>query len=432
MRGPRRPRLGRRQWIIALVVTPPALWAVVLIFCPMGWARRAIERRVEEVSGCPTSLSKVRIGPFGGIRLEGLTVLAPDNSRDAPRDSKATPWFEAEAIDIDLSLGQLLLGRAEPSRVEVRTPVLRLVRGGDGKFAPAFLLRNSRPARLPGSGSSDDDEDEGPIAFRLVGGRLIFVDAEVATTIAIEDLTASGTWLASTLEVDDLRGTLNGGHFAMAMEVERGATPAFSGQMEARGVHLGQELGLLTYLVPYLAGVSERMEGRLDLDLELKGQGATGEAIRDSLSGRGMIRIDPIRLEGSSLLVDLARVLPVTQYGRVGTFRSDFQIGDRRVVSQKLQLNLGGTPIILTGASAFDGRIQYQLDTGPLAGKLGPEAVALLGEAGLKPEDLLNLRVSGTADRPVMQMGGLTFDARDEGRSRLEELARRLKQRLLR
>jgi hypothetical protein len=380
------------------------------------------------MTGCPTALAGLRFGPLGGLQLVGLAVREPGGVGDG-----SIPWVEAGAIDIDLNLADLLLGRVEPRRVEVRDLELRLSRGRDGTFAPWFLLRNADPPRLPGQGADDEEDDlHGPIAFRLVRGRVVYHDVGLATTIEVDGLDGSGTWWPSVVEVDDLRGTLNGGSFAMAVELERGPTPAFAGQLEARGVHLGREMGLLCYCVPYLAGVSETLEGRLDLDLELKGQGDSGPALRDSIAGRGRVKVDPIRLEGSSLLVDLARVLPATQYGKVGTLRSDFLIADRKVVSRRIQLDLGGTPIVLDGASGFDGRIAYRLDTGPLARKLGPEALALLGEAGLKPEDLLDLKVMGTTDRPVVLLGDQAIDARDEGRARLEEFARRLRDRLLR
>ncbi|WP_169972673.1 AsmA family protein [Tautonia rosea] len=428
MRGPRRLRLGRR-WLIALVLAPPLFWTAVLTIVPTDWARRAIEDRVQRITGCPARLEHVRFGPLGGIYLRDLSILEPGG---AP-DESTTPWVEAGSVRVDLSLGALLVGRGEPSRVDVCDLSLRLSRDRDGNFPPWLLLQNAEPADL----SVVNDEEggtkaHGPIAFRLSRGRIVFVDAQVATTVAIDDLKCSGTWWPSVVEVEDLRGTLNGGTFALAAEIERGPSPAFMGQLQAQGVQLGSNLGLMTYLVPYLAGASEQLDGKLDLDLELKGQGASGPEIRDSLSGRGMVKIDPIRLEGSSLLIDLARVLPVTQYGKVGSLRSEFSIDDRRILSRKIQLNLGGTPIVLSGGSAFDGRIHYQLDTSPLAGKVGPDMLALLADAGLSPEDLLDLKITGSIDQPQVQLGRVTIDARQDGRSTIEAITRRLRDRLRR
>ncbi|MEW4570456.1 AsmA-like C-terminal region-containing protein [Tautonia sp. JC769] len=428
MRGPRRRLLGRR-WLIALVVAPPLFWTAVLTFVPTDWARRAIEDRVERITGCPARLEHVRFGPLGGIHLSGLAILEPGQSAD----ERTAPWVEAGSVRVDLSLGALLVGRGEPSRVDVGDLSLRLARDRDGQFPPWLFLQNAEPPELsviddPAGGS----QTRGPISFRLARGRIVYVDAQVATTVAIDDLKCSGTWWPSVVEIDDLRGTLNGGTFALAAEIERGPAPAFMGHLEARGVQVGSNLGLLTYLVPYLAGTSEQLDGKLDLDLELKGQGSTGGEIRDSLSGRGMVQIDPIRLEGSSLLIDLARIMPVTQYGKVGSLRSEFSIDDRRILSRKIQLNLGGTPIVLAGGSAFDGRIHYQLDTSPLAGKIGPDMLALLADAGLSPEDLLDLKITGSIDQPQVHVGRVTINARQDGRSTLDAITRRIRERLRR
>lgn len=428
MRGLRRRRAGGRR-LIALVLAPPLFWTVVLLFLPTDWARRAIEDRARRLTGCPVSLQGVRFGPLGGVHLDGLAILEPGGVAE----DGAPAWVEASRVRVDLSLAALLVGKGEPSRVDVRDLTIRLSRDRDGKFPPWILLSNADPVSLDDpKGLNGGRSTPGPIAYRLTGGRILFVDAQMATTVDVEDLSCSGTWWPSVVEIDELRGTLNGGDFAMAAEIERGPTPAFAGQIEARGVHLGRHLGLLTYLVPYLAGADEQLEGRLDLDLELQGQGATGAEIRDSLAGRGMVKIDPIRLEGSNLLIDLARVLPVTQFGKVGSLRGEFAIEDRKFLSRKLQLNLGGTPIVLTGGSTFDGRIHYQLDTAPLAGKVGPDVLALLAEAGLKPEDLLDLKITGTTDRPQVQVGRVSFDARQEGRSTFDAFTRRLRDRIRR
>ena len=143
-----------------------------------------------------------------------------------------------------------------------------------------------------------------------------------------------------------------------------------------------------------------QLEGRLDLDLELKGHGPSLDDLRDSLAGRGTLRVDPIRLDGSSLLVDLARVLPVTDYGRVGSLRTDFTVQQRQVISRELTVRVGGTPIVLNGGAGFDGWIDYRVDCSPFAGQLGPEGFAVLAELGLQPDDLLDLRVRGTIAEP--------------------------------
>ena len=426
MRGPRCLRWGRRR-LLALLLAPPTVWVALVMLCPTGWARRAVERQIEARTGCPSRLDRLTIGLLGGVRLEGVRIDEP-----GPGPSPI-PWVDAGAIGLDLDYGALLSGRFAPRRVVVEDLDLRIARGPDGRFAAAHLLRHAEGGRDASMlGDDGTREGPGPIAFTLERGRLRYIDAATGTSILVEGVQAHGDWLPASVDLRELRGTLNGGTFALAAEIERGETPGFAGQLEARGVRLGRGMGVLRYLVPYLAGASDHLEGRLDLDLELEGWGASGTSFRDSMVGRGTFRIDPIRLDGSMLLIDLARVLPVTKYGRVGALRGDFFIRDRRVSSREIRLDVGGMPLILAGGSGFDGRIAYQLDCAQLASKAGAEVEVVMAEVGLRPEDLLNVRIGGTTDRPTVRLGGLSIDAREDGRGFLDDFARRLRAKLLR
>lgn len=417
MRGPRR---RPRRRLIGLLLIPPVVWALVLMFLPTGWARRLIERRVEQVSGCPTQLKGLRIGPLGGVHLLGLAVREPEGNAEAP------PWIEAESVRVDLRLADLLVGNVEPHRVTVRGLRLRLVRRDDGCFAPFHLLCQADAAR-PAIGGRTDDDEAGPIAFRLDGGKVTYIDPEDETILTVDALNCWGTWWPAVVELDALTGALNGGRLALAGEVERGPAPAFAAQFRARGVHLGSQMGLLRYLVPFLAGVDRQLEGRLDLDLELKGHGPSRDDLRDSLVGRGSLRVDPIRLDGSSLLVDLARVLPVTGYGRVGSLHTDFTVQHRKVLSRELTVKAGGTPIVLKGGAGFNGWVDYRVDCSSFAGQFGPEGFAVLAELGLRPDDLLDLRVRGTIARPRVLAGGLAIGSGTGDTVSFEELARRIR-----
>ena len=427
MRGPRCPRWGRRR-LLALLLAPPTAWVALVMLCPTGWARRAVERQIEARTGCPSRVDRLSIGLFGGVRLEGVRIDEPGPS------PSPIPWVVAGAIGLDLDFGALLSGRIAPSRVAVEDLDLRIARGPDGTFAASYLLRHAEGQRRPASMLDDDgfEAEPGPIGFTLDRGRLRYIDAASGTSVLVEDVRARGDWLPASVELRELRGELNGGSFAMAAEIERGESPGFSGQLEGRGIRLGRGMGMLRYLVPYLAGASDHLEGRLDLDLELEGWGPSGSRFRDSMVGRGTFRIDPIRLDGSMLLIDLARVLPVTKYGRVGALRGDFFIRDRRVSSREIRLDVGGMPLILAGGAGFDGRIGYELDCARLASKAGAEVEVVMAEVGLRPEDLLNVRIEGTTDRPTVRLGGLSIDAREDGQGFLDDFARRLRSKLLR
>ena len=121
MKGPRRRCRGR---LIGVLIVPPLFWAAVLTLVPTEWARQRVAHRLGEVSGCPVRLGSLRFGAFGGVWLEGLELGEPSGAGPAG----AEPWLAARAVRIDLSLAMLLVGRLEPSRIELRGLDLRLHR----------------------------------------------------------------------------------------------------------------------------------------------------------------------------------------------------------------------------------------------------------------------------------------------------------------
>jgi len=427
MRGPKRRR-GRR--ILGLLLLPPAFWAAVLFLMPTDWARRRIERELAAITGAEVRLQALRIGPLGGIRLNGLTIADPEAAEGPGR------WFEAETIRIDLSLAELIVGRTRPRRVEADGLTLRLIVEEDGRFAPADALRRSdSDSGAEGAETetfSDVRADDEPIDFQIERGRIVYVDQPNATAVSVADVVCRGTWWPVVLEVKELRGTTGEGTVALAFEVERGPQPAFAARIAAEGVRLNGRAGALRYFVPYLAGTEERLDGRLRLDLELKGHGASGDALRDSITGRGVVAIDPIRLDGSRLLSDLAHLVPAAEATRVGALWGEFQIERRLVWATKLTLKLADAPIVLSGCTHFDGRLHYRLHPAPLAGRFGPDGLELLAQLGLELEDLLDMRIQGSMQAPRLTVAGRSFENRAEAQEALEALSRRLRSRILR
>jgi len=58
----------------------------------------------------------------------------------------------------------------------------------------------------------------------------------------------------------------------------------------------------LAYLVPVLAGAPASVDGKLALDLYLRGEGASRAALRRSVVGQGKVTLDRSELDGSRLL----------------------------------------------------------------------------------------------------------------------------------
>src|SRR4051812_44679100 len=114
----KRPRMGRIRWLIGFALAPPALWALILSLVPTEWAKERLVTRLRQSTGRSAGLGAVRLGVFGGVRLDDLEIGEPDPNEP--------PWLHADTVRLNLSLGQLLLGQLEPSDVEADGLALRI------------------------------------------------------------------------------------------------------------------------------------------------------------------------------------------------------------------------------------------------------------------------------------------------------------------
>jgi hypothetical protein len=200
---------------------------------------------------------------------------------------------------------------------------------------------------------------------------------------------------------------------------------------------------VLGYLVPVLSGSPGAVAGKLDLDIHLEGQGSSRDAILGSLIGYGAIRLEPIALDRSKLLAELSTLVDVAPGGdRVGAVKSDFVIRDRRVRTDNLTVSVGKAPVVLTGWTDFDRRLDYRIRVDRLAQRLPSRAREVLADLEIDLKDLSILNVRGTLDalevavdkRPLTQQRGTAPNPnrRLDDRRRLQELSRRLRDRILR
>jgi hypothetical protein len=195
---------------------------------------------------------------------------------------------------------------------------------------------------------------------------------------------------------------------------------------------LGEGMNLLGYLVPVIEPAARDLEGRMDLDLYLRGHGHDRPALIDSLVGQGTIRLDPLRLRRSSLLGELSQALPVPGDLRIGAVHGEFGIAKGRVLTDGMTLEAGATPIVLSGCTSFDGQIDYRVRCDAIREKLSP----LLAELPVELDDVAELRIQGTPGKLRTTVGGLALrDAsgrRVSDREAVREIGRRLRDRLFR
>ncbi len=434
MKGPRRRRRGRGR-VIGILLVPPLFWAAVLLLVPTEWARLRVVDSIQEATGSPVRLDGLRFGVLGGVWLFGLEIGDPIAQAGPAPGASWGPWLQARAVRIDLNLAKMLAGRFEPSRVEVRGLQLRLHRRSDGYCDFSNLLKVAPEPGSEGSESAtvQDAREPEPIKFALKQARIDLLCEPTGTRLVFDEVESQGSWSKELLDIEGLRGKVNDGEFGLVLELHRNGVPAFDGQFRAEGLLLDDSIGLLRYLLPYVPAGSTSLQGRLDLVLYLRGRGETLEDVKRTLVGQGSIAVNPIRLEESPLLADLAEVLPLADEGRIGSIGSSFAIGRQRIVSQHLALEIGKVPIVLSGGTSFQGDLDYRLDYQEIVQKLNPEARALFSQIGAYSNNLVSVRVDGTLDDPrVTFEGHPMLDGTTPSATRLDEVARRLRNQIRR
>jgi AsmA protein len=434
-------RKFRLWWLIPLsiVLIPPLLWMLLLLIIPTDWARARIARAVSQSTGRTVRLESLRIGLLGGVRLTNLEIGAPGTAKD--------PWLKVADARLNVTLLQLLIGQAKPTDAQVDGITLRVLRRADGSLELADLIPTAPRASTAGVGSGEARCALGGLEIQIHQCRVLVIDEPTGTRLEFRDVEGNATWQNHRATIHELHGTLNGGTFDLSAQLD-GSTvsPSYEGQLRARRVELCGGMNALGYLVPVVAGTSDRVEdkvdGRLDVNLYLRGQGLTCEAIRTSLIGHGTLSLDPIRLDGSRMLAGLAGLVELPVQGCVGSVKTDVEIKRGRISTENLTLNVAKVPIVLSGWTDFDGRLDYRLKSDGLTGKLPANARNFLSELAIEPNRLAAARIRGTLDEfsvtidgvPLDPSGGVGADPsrRGEDRQRLRTLGKRLRDRMLR
>lgn len=437
--GASRKRRGR--YLFGLLLVPLSAWGLVVALAPTEWARVRVEAALVRSTRHPVRLGGLRLGLLGGVRLLNLEI----GGGAGPSRPDDGPWLRAREVRLDLGLLQLLAGRVEPSRCRAAGVELRVLRRADGRLEIAELLEPDRQARPdPRTGGRDEAAPEG-VALELAKARLLVLDEPTATRLELTEVEGRGTWEARAIEVEELTGRVNGGRLSLAARVDRAArASAFAGEVRVEGAGLDGALGLLGRLVPTLAesARAERLGGRLDLDVRLRGGGPDAEAIGRSLAGEGRIDLHDVALEESSLFAEVSRAFRVSPRDRVGSLRGEFVILERRVATRNLTLHLGPLPVRMAGWTDFEGRFDYLLRTDDLAARaaslarnLPPEYRESLADLPAALDQVTQIRLQGGPRGVAVTADGVRMDewvrrARDpaspESR-RLRELGRRFR-----
>jgi len=440
-------RPGKRfaRILIAVLALPPLLWAAVVFLMPTDWARRAVVASIAKSTRQVVTLDAVRIKPFGGVELLGLRI--------ASQAVAGNPWLSIDAIVVDLSLGDLVRGRVEPSSCVASGLVLRVRRDALGQLEFGDILQQDDGPNGGAIAESDDDDESREMTISLVNATIHVDDEPSGAKLDFTGVQGLATITDASAVLTDFSGSLNGGSFTGAATLDRGMNKAMTAQVQARGVSLDMGTKPIALLVPLLAPVGDQGQAHatLELDADLTARASSSDDFGRTLAGTGRIALEDLSLDDSRILREVQTMLPVPTRGRLGSLRGQFAIADRRVTTGDTVLKVGEIPVNLSGWSDFDGRLDYlvrseKLDkaVSKIASRLPSEARELLSE--LKVDDLATLtdvRVVGTIDHPKVESAtgaGIvprrTASAnppdRRSDKAKLKEAGRRLLDRVIR
>ncbi|WP_435010957.1 hypothetical protein P12x_002247 [Tundrisphaera lichenicola] len=423
----KRPRF-RGPWLwLGLMLLPALAWAIVLIVAPTEWARARMVARFASATGRVVQIGAIRLGVLGNLRILDLSLA----ERSTPDD----PWLRVAEARVDVHLGEILFGSCDPGEITVEGASVRFWRRRDGTLEVADLFRASGPD--PGGAGQGSKGHGAPIRLKVAGASLRIVDEPSETRFDMTGIEAEASCDGRVTSLDRLKGIVNGGSLEMAAKFDRNpVAPHFELETRANGIGIDEGMPSLAYLVPVVAGATDRAGGKLGLILSMKGQGTTRDEIRRTLRGQGSVLLDPIDLDGSKFLDTLDAIADGPRPGRVGSVSADLTIGGGRIASEDLTIRVARFPLVLGGWTDFDGRFDYAPNVDQITAQLPSEARVWISELKVNFDQLAGLRLRGTPEKIEVTVHGHPLTGEpgrpDDDRARFRETARLIRDRFFR
>ena len=377
---------GRCLWTAALAA-PLVCWGLVLGLAPTGWAKARLAARLEAATGRVVRIDSIRLGLCGNLRLEGLSF--------AESATPSNPYLRIRSASIDVHLGQILIGRCQPGDVAVSGASVRIWRRADGTFEFGDLAR-STPA--PHAGRANDPRADlfPTINVVLDDATVHYVDDTNGLRLNMVDVSGRGSFGRLAVQVDDLRGLLNGGPIRVAAHLDRDpTTPRFAAEVQAQHVRLDRGLEVVEQFVPLVARDDHAIGGLINVRLALKARGDSAAEIRRTATGQGSILLDPIDLDRSRILDELRTLGDCPKTNHVAAVSSNFVVADGRITTDDLTIRGSKIPFVVAGWTDFDGRFDYRTQVDRMIANLPREARSLLGELKINFDQLAGLRIEG-------------------------------------
>jgi hypothetical protein len=299
----------------------------------------------------------------------------------------------------------------DPPRVRIDAGVQRLVFDQRGTQTPASTpAPQAGPATKMPPSQPTSQPRRPPVTLSgqvsVAEGRLRNVDFQQMTA----DFTLSEGILKTTQQM-----TLYGGAYRGAMQVDLAPSePPYTLDAKFAGLDVGQVVNVLMPAKNVLQGV-------LDTDMRLSGQGMTWDVINKTLSGNGHVKVTEAQLTTFDLLPKLGQLLrevgglagltlsDAWEQQAFRTIEGDWRLQQGKILTDHLRLRGEGVEALLKGHVGLDRSIEY---TGNVF--VPAQFIALRGVPTLLRQDeagrvAIPFTVKGTVTEPRISVSEKAF-----------------------
>ncbi len=375
------------------------------------------------VSGTTTTEMKIKGDREKGVRLSGDTVLSGV-------DVAGGPLKEAKISNLNLKLTHVLdhsMSRDEVTieQLDVDSDFLTMRSKGEitnvshemdvdygGSLnlnleESTLLFSDFFPANMKMMGKGVVDFTlqgklpvEGIQYDQIVSQGNMFIEKVDYIGNKITDLKAQFRLNNGIFNTDDFTFGLNEGEgkiYAKANLIEEQPSSEF--RLDLTDVLINQKIDTLGQFIPNLSEHEGEISGTLNMDIAAEGKGLDWqEELSKTLTAEGNITITNGLVNGDRVL---SRIIGDETF-EFAELISPIKIEGGKVFTEDLQINGSKHDIGLSGWTAFDGRIEYTVESDVIAKYVGGDAEDILGMLGKGVE--LPIVITGTIDRPKVAL----------------------------
>lgn len=441
-------------WLVGGVLLLACIFLLgINLYVQSQGTHRRIQQELSERLGTPLQLRQISITPWGGLKLNGITI---------PQESKKVGgnFLEAKSFQLKVKFWSLFSEQLVIRRVELIKPVVVWAQNSAGKWrlpelpakkttglpasspaplAPAAASRTPTIAAAPTVGPASPNESpraaknapvfvpevqrvtlkDGDFTFLDSNGRVIakFLGLDfhsffrTATAIKgnaqvdkislrerffIENLESPLHYDPAELSFSNISaraaGGLITGRFEMQLQAED--TP-FTAEVKFRDLQAGQ-------LLTHAGGPAGMLQGRVEGFLSATGKTADPNA----LSGRGEIILRDGKVQQYSLLVALGQILQIDELMQLQLEQAEvkYHISPGIVTVDQLLLRSPNVRLTATGTIGFRGKLHLDAQLA-LNNKIRRQLFAPIRENfqpvnGLSDYAAIDFKVNGTVERP--------------------------------